>query len=758
VHPGAVIAFGSAVRRTVLLVAVLSTWAVRDVRAATLTVELRSALPQASLPRVKVIATSVDGATSPVIGEAAVPGRVTLELPAATGWQVRGMAGGAWTPTVFVGGANIPQTASLEVWPTATIRGTLAPALGVERLTLRFQASPRPPGDTVPVPPPDTVDCTVRAGQFECSAPAALLDFSLRAPGYVSIYRWGERLPPEGTLDLGKLALKRGASLVGTVALAGASKKLDAVLLQLRPQAYAPSPEKKIQGNLMQAAVRPNSRGFFHFEGVSPGDYTLVGSAEGYARSERRVRIMGGMESRLRDPLLLEPPRRLSIAVDPPLDPWGHPWLIELAKVDPFNGELETVASSAFDSSGHWSLEGLDTRTYILSIRRSEQSLWLTREIELDRESDVEIRIPLLKVVGKVRLGQEPLQGFVWFGGEHRSPSTPVPTDAHGVFATTIPAMPQNRWGEIDVVAENPRVRRSLHDVTITIDPTTQIGSLAIDLPSTRVFGEVVSEEGSPVPGATVRARSSNLLEDTIQVQTGQDGVYDLNGLADGTVTIAAVGPGAESQNVDVTLDSASNAAQYLRLVLKRRREVAGIVTGPNGARIVGAQVTVVPAQMSSTASVHPVPTDGEGKFTADVPPGCAEVLVSLAAPGYAYRLVRALVPDEGGLAIDVAQPGGTLVFEVPNASADPDLVPMFVHGRARLPLPFIGNLTTASPGRVTLDLAEPGPWSLCRATRAEVMQLMSTGALPTTGCSEGYLAPSGELVLRLPAASKKKD
>jgi hypothetical protein len=139
--------------------------------------------------------------------------------------------------------------------------------------------------------------------------------------------------------------------------------------------------------------------------------------------------------------------------------------------------------------------------------------------------------------------------------------------------------------------------------------------------------------------------------------------------------------------------------------------------------------------------------TDPEGRFETLVPQTTRTAALVVLAPGFAARILRAVVDPERPLQIPVSPHGGTLVLDLTAAGrAEPPAPPdAAVLDHAGAP-GWVGVLEqwaefhgqpTPSAGRWMLPMMEIGPYRLCTAGGES--------------CDEGALQPGGELVLTLP-------
>ena len=166
------------------------------------------------------------------------------------------------------------------------------------------------------------------------------------------------------------------------------------------------------------------------------------------------------------------------------------------------------------------------------------------------------------------------------------------------------------------------------------------------------VSGRVVDGlHGTPLARALVRMSSRTVLTDAL-------GRFSFPGVTDARVTLSATKPGFASENqaaegtASVVL---SDPAQAAELLLVPDGVIAGVVSGPDGQPVAGANVRIARANYDANgltaAQTGYAQTNSEGEYRFREPAG-------------AYRVMLSFVPSaaETGLAI--------LPVESPNASA----------------------------------------------------------------------------------------
>src|SRR4029077_4547295 len=128
-------------------------------------------------------------------------------------WSVAATAPGQWARTELFAVSNGEVVVRLQ--PAGAVHAEIEVPPGESppsEVALRLRpAAAGTPGSSVAAASSASEICPVKDRKVACPAPAAVLDLRLRAKGFVSHYRWAVAVPPNGDLDLGKLALRRGA-------------------------------------------------------------------------------------------------------------------------------------------------------------------------------------------------------------------------------------------------------------------------------------------------------------------------------------------------------------------------------------------------------------------------------------------------------------------------------------------------------------------------------------------------------------------
>jgi len=465
--------------------------------------------------------------------------------------------------------------------------------------------------------------------------------------------------------------------------------------------------------------VKANDRGAFQFDGVATGKYDVRATAGPLMSQAVDVSIVGTSEAELRAPLVLALPKRLHVTISPALDPAGKPWSVELAAIDTVANYRRTVRTSDADFSGTWTADGIVPGSYWVRVRRGPQASWYLKELDVMEDADVTIDIAQARVSGRVTRAGKSVRGVLWFGGDRSAVSIPVRTETDGTFATVLPNVEHDTWAEVDVVADDPPLRRALFNVRLARKPdVTDEYELNVDLPNRGIFGQV-SDGTAPAKDATVYLASDD-LQRLVDVQTRADGGYGFDGLEPGGYTVRGVARDRQSKSVHVNL-SEGNQVETVDLALEGLGDLRGRVVSA-GRPIGGARVWVIPADRGAAAAA-PTETSVDGTFTITIPAGARHVALVAAAPGFGLSF-----GDFGLAANDIELPitPDAAILELNTTDTqeqfDRGLLPVLIHRGTFVPVALAagvsGTAQTADVGKVrrTTVAVEPGEYALCYA------------------------------------------
>lgn len=692
------------------------------------------------------------GATTPLTGTVTAqsvvdPSRVlTFPLPAAAisltpgDWFLSAHIAGDWSEVRLVSIHDTPQTADLNTFPLALMTARITLDIGKEPRELRayFQ---RVSLEDLDSPQEGDVVCDVAKGKAICQLPAGELDLAFRIPGYVSRYLWNAKLAPRGTLDAGSFHFVAGSTLSGRVELPrGSEAQLDQVTVVAAPSAVAgANDEQRHRNESARLTTHPTRRGFFAFD-LPPGAFTVQASYKTLISEEVKVNVTAGREVPLRQPLRLEPQRSVTVRVHPPLNPLSKPWTIGFNRVDD-TGVLLSQRGLNTSLDGTSRFENVVPGRYVLNVVRAPDQSWSSQTVDVDRDTTIDVSIKVIRFTGTIHIGTKPIPAYAILRSPEKGSSVVVKSKADGTFSALLPAPEHDTWDEIEVRADLPPLKRTLHQVRFQVHDDGR-AELNLDLPSRSIVGTVVDEFGRPATQAII---DMVLPDGSFQQIESADGSFMVSGLESGRHRLRASTIERESIDLeDVAVSEDTDATADVVLPIVPVQHLRGVIRSHDGP-VIGAGLFAEKAG-DLTRPLFLSRVDQDGHFDIRFPAATSEVVVAINAPGFAFRLARAQVSTEEQT-FGVEQNGGTLFVDMPPAR--PPLRPYLMHDGAALLATSavylgVGTFEANLSKRVkfTIPSIEPGVYSVCWF--ADGLSTPS-GALP---CVSGVLAPHGTLTL----------
>lgn len=736
---------------------------------------LKVTSPEGEEPSSIVVYWSVRGldqADLPREVRAKLSGDIRLSVPPDSFVDLRFDAPGLWAPstTLFVGRQGAEHSVTFR--PTGTLTATVRPPPGHEtptELTVRLRSAP----DALhPLSAEHDLPCPVTESELHCEIPAGRLDLRLRARDFVSVHRWGVLVPIHDVLDLGTIPLRPGASVVGWVAASTETFDPSKVSIELRPRALGLATREDLQrSDALHLQATANDRGFFQLAGVAPGSYELIARHESFAATRLApIEVREGVEVEL-PPLELQPPHTLEVALQPIRDPFRRPWTVKLYREGSLPNHMDDVTEGGLDENGVFRATDLEPGRHRIKILDSRGSVWHAEEIEVDElVTRHEVVMPYDRLEARVTLADEPLTGaLVFFGRRHGAQRLVRRTDDEGKIYVFLPR--RDSW-TADIEHEELHLLTRVEGIVVEREPDEPWAKVEIEVPDTRVFGQVVDEFGQPLPRATVDASGpaseGGRLSHQVRAR-GEDSSFEIRGFAPGTWRLEGSArpdlgtPPYFAEEVEVEVQEGSPAGP-IRLVARQERELSGRVIAPNGDGVPGALIVVGLEQGPGrlTRTVRQKVTSVDGTFELHVPPQVGAVQLSVFPPGFAARQVRIELPHLEPIEIPVDPVGGTVVL-VPSSDDAPERfldLQTGLFGEYFYYIPFLKiwagtHGVRQDEGRLVIPSLEPGLYTACAGVTE---QAFNSGRLPPgleSHCDRGILAPHGELVLKVPVPSE---
>jgi hypothetical protein len=680
-----------------------------------------------------------------------VPAEQQIDLRPDVTWEARFEAKEFWGETVTIVPKQSPVVRRLRVFPAGRVHGKVVLPAGekpLQSLALRFQsgfAAAAQPLDT-------TVVCPIEKGRLTCEIPAEKLDLRLRAAsGFSPVYLWGVQVAAGKVTDLGELKMKRGASVSGWVQTSEGRPPSSECRLKLTPES-ASTDDLKVRDQIAKAAleVAPNGKGFFQIVGVPPGRYELTARQQGYAETRMApIDVRSDLESQVLDRLVLAPPVSFDISLDPPVEPYGSPWRIELDQRVDSSEPPSNQISGTTSPEGLWHVPGVAAGTYELVVTGDQKAIWHREFLDIKPgQPALRIDLPVLRVEGTILIGKEPLAATLWLS-QKDGRRLRFDSDDRGRFSGVLPG--EGLWAP-QIEATEEKLRATLEPLEIKPPKGKSLARVEIRVPDTRLAGQVVDEAGQPVAAAQIIARH---LEKnwTDQFKADEKGEFSIRGLHPGSLVVKAEDAERQSDFTPAELPQ-EGESPWLRLVVRKLQTFEGRVVSSTGGAP-GAMILAWSAfNGQGAANMTQAVSGADGSFHFDLPSTTTTLSLAVFPPGYAMRLLTVPMSPGQPIEVPVEPQGGNLTLELADGGPSPLLVhggifvvPSMLKAWARMQeVRFPGS------GRLVLPNVEAGPYSLCVGGGA-VSRLKQGGEPPAASCAGGVLAPNGELVLRAPAS-----
>lgn len=654
-------------------------------------------------------------------------------------------AEGYWAPSISPRRAEAERV-NVILEPAGRLLAALPPRAGQEDTALEVTFADSTPVEELEAPAEPrlhTAACTTSESSWQCTLPARRLDIRLDREGYMPIELWDTLIAAGETTTLEDLNWQRGGSLEGWVVSAeedGLSAEVE-----IEPELRAPSADQALQRRwaLRSTLVESDDQGFFRASGLAPGRYSIQASKEGFESGLRWLQVPPEAKLVLDEPLTLVPVASLEIQVDPPIDPWGDPWRIEVARPTSTSGTYESVTTGDSDYSGLWSRRKLPANDYLLTIRDSKNSTWVSETLEVFYGMPLQFyAIDLIPIRGELTLGGEGRAGEIVFGGVDGHISISVISDEEGRFDGLLPY--GGRWPLELRLADGMDGHFALESVVVEKKPGKSYAELDIALPDTVLRGRVL-EDGEPTRAVVLAVRTMNdghpsgsghQRRDISLVTKPDDGRFEVRGLSEGKIQLSAY-RGELSSTIHVIELAEDMKPQEIELELQPKKELEGRLVSESGSTIANASILAQP----NVGLITGTQSGLDGRFNLRFPPGPSHAnLMILSAEG-GLILARADLGARPATPVELTIPAasGSLVLEGPLQGGF-----LFLSGvgirldRVLSQLSQAGRLDADPEGGVRLDGLAPGAWSLCK------------GEFGSSECATAYIAANGKQRLSL--------
>lgn len=692
-----------------------------------------------------------------------------VNLPAGS-WQFSGSAPGYWMKDRVVDILpNELTEITLRVWATGTVGARLsvprqesAPA----RVRIGFRAAANRGSEAEAKPWPDEGNalCPVKDSYVACQLPQGMLDLRIAATGFAPVYRWSVRVTPARTSDLGALDFVPGGSVTGFVL-----DQLDQPRRGIRIALLAPDGQAIVQRSrdtegqtrLRPLEVRTDARGFFQITELVPGEYRLVTKTADGTSASAVARIQGGCETRLDHAMVLAEPVAVDVVIEPPRHPTGTNWTVVFQNLDA--SPSDTPVQRPVPDSGAVHVDSLAEGVYLLTVQEGDQR-WHGEEVEIRAPATrLEVRLPPVRVRGRLRLGGSPVAGLLVFGGRRSFESIELRSNENGDFEGYLPHA--GAW-PVDIQAPRPPMRRSLKRVQFeeSIDGTY---TADIDLPHTHLAGQVVDESFQPVTEAIVKVMPMGGDDNFFQTLVDEYGRFEAWGLPDTSVLVSATAPGPLVADPHLVAPSRGNSpTTRVQIIVRASKTLRGrIVMDGSGTPVAGAFVKVTPLAQTASFRGPLVSTDADGRFDVHLPKGTQAVDLTFGTQLHSVQMYRISALKDSEYTLWLEPTGGRLVLEFSETLDRQRFLALFHQGAAES-VSFLEGLTaawrekghgnheavknTAEVRQVTLSPLAAGDYTACFRPSGPPSIQQHTPSSPEK-CATGTLRSGGELYLRVP-------
>lgn len=408
-------------------------------------------------------------------------------------------------------------------------------------------------------------------------------------------------------------------------------------------------------------ATRSNSQGFFQLPELAPGTFDLVFKAEGRATQRiSDVSVHQNEETHLRSDVVLQPLATAALWLDPPTGPEETPWVVTLTPEDQ-RGSDETTGRS--EEKGRVVFENLIPGDYAIRIESPNGDVYWRGVENLEDEAQVPIEIPLVEIIGRVTLDDEPVLGRVQLQAG-TGDSIELETDHEGQIHGWARS-PEYDFLQVEVAGVVPEFSRRL----ILRDLETENGVLRLDLEfeGRELRGIVRAADGRPVRDAQVDIREGDRF--IAKAHTDVEGSFAFLALEPKLMIVSASHRSLGTSD-EVILDLGQmGESPFLELSLHRRASFTGKVTTASGQGVAGASITLTTVGPAPTQVTQP--TDLEGNFFFRLHPKTEAAIVWVAAPSHGLWFgCRSLSPETP---LSITLPEGTGTLEI-HTRFDPSL------------------------------------------------------------------------------------
>lgn len=589
-------------------------------------------------------------------------GTATIDVPPGPEWTIRLDGDGWWAAQQTIPAETAASPTVVSAWQTGVVRGRFSVVNGQAMPEVAQLVVETPPDLRAPpeIARGTTFDCPVDdAGTWSCRIPATALDVVIHAAGFSPVYRWDLKVDPARDTLLGAIPLRRGASLVAWLDGESTKSLEGPARARLLRAAGGDSPVMAARLAAPVAEATFGKRGGVQLADVPPGVYLLEVTARGFAPARiSPIEILEQREAVLRRPVVLERPLTLQIAIDPPADPSGAPWTLELRRIGDFGESADSAPIPVRplpESPGTFEARDQSTGRYTLAVLDARRALRVTRRLDIASAAEAQqtISIPFARVRGTVTFAGEPVAARLSFGGRNGAERITLDTNADGRFEGWLSRA--GSWPvDVDAIADEAST-----NVDVVVSESEE--DIVIEIPDTMLSGTVLDAGGERGLQSTVTLISER--SGGRELRTKPDGTFRFRGLREGETTLRARDLRTAETSPAVSVTVVEGTAKQIELRIEPGRKLIGIVTS-GGAPVAGAMISAYPIVAGWVSQVRTA-SDLTGRFELQLPASTRRALVAVRAAGRVLQSFDLAVGDKPAL-LDLATRGGTVRLLLP--------------------------------------------------------------------------------------------